>query len=634
VITAVTYRFDGQGYLRPGYNKIFVVPADGGSPRQLTFGQYHDRGPLSWSPDGRTLYFSANRSPKWETDTLDSEVHALETASGTITALTSRDGPDGQPSVSPDGSRIAYLGFDDRRLGYQNTILYVMNRDGSASRALTAGLDRSIDEAVWAADGRSLYVSYDEAGETRVARVGLDGSVRTVVDGLSGSSLDRPYSGGEFTIADDGSIAFTSGSAALPADIALFRGGKRTQLTRLNHVLRTTKRMGEVRKFTTPSSVDQRPVDTWITLPPNYVEGQRYPLILEIHGGPFQSYGPHFSTDNQLYAAAGYVVLSVNPRGSTSYGAEFANLIHHAYPGNDYGDLMSAVDDAIARGYADPERLFVTGGSGGGVLTSWIIGKTDRFKAAATQKPVIDWSTQALTSDIPNIVANYWFDALPWEKPEAYWARSPLSLVGNVKTPTLVVVGAEDFRTPVMEAEQYYRALQMEGVPTALVKVPGAGHGSIAVRPSQSGAKAKAILAWFEKYKNGMPAGEAARQQGSGDAAGGGCEPGAGLTLRLGDLARAHLLGNLRSTGLCFAAAVQRGKVEPLMRLDEVDFGAAGAGRISNAKLVERVGVALRRIGKPSLHHEVGRFQTGPHFKPPTASLSNAVFAQRVQRNG
>ena len=512
VITAVTYRFDGQGYLRPGYNKIFVVPAEGGSPRQLTFGKYHDRGPLSWSPDGRTLYFSANRSPEWETDTLDSEVHALDTVTGTLTALTSRDGPDGQPVVSPDGSRIAYLGFDDRRLGYQNTILYVMNRDGSAPRALTAGLDRSIDEAAWAADGRSLYVSYDEAGVTRVARVGMDGSVRTVVDGLSGSDLDRPYSGGEFSVADDGSLAFTSGTSALPSDISLFRGGERTQLTRLNHVLRTAKRMGEVRKFTTPSTVDQRPVDAWITLPPNYVEGQRYPLILEIHGGPFASYGPHFSTDNQLYAAAGYAVLSVNPRGSTSYGAEFANLIHHAYPGNDYDDLMSAVDGAIARGFADPDRLFVTGGSGGGVLTSWIVGKTDRFKAAATQKPVIDWSTEALTSDIPNIVANYWFDALPWEDPDAYWKRSPLSLVGNVKTPTLVVVGAEDFRTPVMEAEQYYRALQLEGVPTALVKVPGAGHGSIAARPSQSGAKARAILAWFEKYRNGMPAEPAAAQ--------------------------------------------------------------------------------------------------------------------------
>lgn len=506
VITAVTYRFDGQGYLRPGYNKIFVVPAEGGAPRQLTFGSYHDRGPLSWSRDGRTIYFSANRSPNWERETNESEIYALDADSGTVTALTRRVGPDDDPVVSPDGSKIAYVGFDDRRLGYQNNLLYVMNRDGSNPRVLTASLDRSVESPVWSADGRALYVSYDEKGETRVARVGLDGSVRTAAEGLSGASLDRPYTGGDFSVARDGSVAFTSGTATLPADVVLSRGGKRTQLTQLNQTLRATKRLGEVRKFTTPSTHDQRPIDAWITLPPSYVEGQRYPLILEIHGGPFAAYGPHFSTDNQLYAAAGYVVLSVNPRGSTSYGAEFANLIHHAYPGNDYDDLMSAVDGAIAQGYADPNRLFVTGGSGGGVLTSWIVGKTNRFKAAATQKPVIDWSTQALTSDIPTTVTRYWFDAMPWEKPEEYWRRSPLSLVGNVKTPTLVVVGSEDYRTPVMESEQYYRALQLVGVPTALVKVPGASHSGLAGRPSQSGAKAKAILAWFEKYKNGAPA--------------------------------------------------------------------------------------------------------------------------------
>ncbi|HEY1146000.1 MAG TPA: prolyl oligopeptidase family serine peptidase, partial [Allosphingosinicella sp.] len=209
---------------------------------------------------------------------------------------------------------------------------------------------------------------------------------------------------------------------------------------------------------------------------------------------------------NQLYAAAGYAVLSVNPRGSTSYGEDFANQIDQAYPGRDYDDLMSAVDAAIAQGFVDPNRLFVTGGSGGGVLTAWIVGKTDRFKAAASQKPVIDWASFVLTSDGSNYYSPYWFAKHPWEDPQGYWARSPLSLVGNVKTPTLVVVGSEDYRTPVSESEQYYTALQLVGVPTALVKVPGASHGGIAARPSQSGAKAGAILAWFAKYKDGLPA--------------------------------------------------------------------------------------------------------------------------------
>jgi dipeptidyl aminopeptidase/acylaminoacyl peptidase len=260
-----------------------------------------------------------------------------------------------------------------------------------------------------------------------------------------------------------------------------------------------------VRPIETASSFDGRPVQAWLTLPPGHAEGQRHPLILEIHGGPFAAYGPHFSTDNQLYAAAGYAVLSVNPRGSTSYGAEFANLIHHAYPGNDYDDLISAVDAAIAQGVVDPEQLYVTGGSGGGVLTAWIIGKTNRFRAAAVQKPVIDWSSFALTADNPAYFSRYWFGAYPWEDPEAFWRRSPLSLVGNVQTPTLVVVGSEDYRTPVSESEQYYTALQLRDVPTALVKVPGASHGGIAARPSQSGAKAAAILAWFERYRDGAP---------------------------------------------------------------------------------------------------------------------------------
>ena len=505
IYTAVTYRTDEAGYLKPGHSHIFLVSADGGAPRQLTFGAVNDNGPLSWSPDGGTIYFSGNRDPDWEREPVDTEVYALDLSSGSVSAVTQREGPDASPVVSPDGRWIAYTGFDDQKLGYHNSMLYVMDRQGGGRRELTRGLDRSVGSPVWAADSRSIYVDYDDEGETKIARVSLDGSIRTVAEGLSGAALDRPYTGGSFTVSDGGAIAMTSGSARRPADIALVRGGDKRRLTSLNSELLDHKRLGEVRKIQA-TSFDGRTVDGWLTLPPTYSEGARVPLILEIHGGPFAAYGPHFATDNQLYAAAGYAVLSVNPRGSTSYGADFANQIHHSYPGRDYDDLMAAVDLAIAQGVADPDRLFVTGGSGGGVLTSWIIGKTDRFKAAATQKPVIDWSSFALTADSPFFFSRYWFGKLPWEDPESFWRRSPLSLVGNVTTPTLVVVGSEDYRTPVSEAEQYYTALQLEGVPTALVKVPGASHGGIAARPSQSGAKAAAILAWFDRYKNGRPA--------------------------------------------------------------------------------------------------------------------------------
>jgi dipeptidyl aminopeptidase/acylaminoacyl peptidase len=502
VHSTVTYRTDEEGYLKPGFSHIFLVSADGGAPRQLSFGSVHHNGPLSWTPDGRRILFSSNRTAEWEREPLDTEVHSLDVAGGTIRALTDRRGPDAQPAVSPDGRLVAYTGFDDKRLGYQNDLLYVMDLEGGGRRALTGSLDRAVEALKWAPDSRSIFISYDDRGTRKVARVGLDGSIRTVAEGLSGPALDRPYTGGTFSVARDGSIAAMSGSAQRPPDVALFRGGSKRQLTRLNAELLDGKRLGEVRRLTA-RSFDNREIESWLTLPPNWTEGQRVPLILEIHGGPFAAYGPHFATDNQLYASAGYAVLSVNPRGSTSYGEEFANLIHHAYPGNDYDDLMASVDAAIAGGYVDSERLFVTGGSGGGVLTSWIVGKTDRFKAAATQKPVIDWASFALTADVPAFFARYWFGKYPWEDPQAYWARSPLSLVGNVKTPTLVVVGSEDFRTPVSEAEQYYTALQLRGVPTALVKVPGASHGTIAGRPSHAAAKAAAILAWFKRYEKG-----------------------------------------------------------------------------------------------------------------------------------
>ncbi|MEH0199009.1 S9 family peptidase [Caulobacter sp. CCNWLY153] len=504
VETRVTFRGDGEGTLKAGFSKIYTVSAEGGAPRQLTFGKFDDRGPLSFTKDGRYLLFSANRAEGWERNPAEAEIWRLTLADGALKALTTRVGPDANPVVSPDGRQVAYVGYDDaRRRGYENTRLYVMDIDGGNSRVLTGDLDRSIDNPVWSADGRSLYVSYDENGSVRVARVGAaSGGVETVVAGLTGAGLDRPYSGGAFSVARDGTVAFTQGSTSRPSDIAVARkGSEAKRLTALNADLLGAKTLGKVEPLPVKSSFDGKDIGAWIVTPPNFDPARKYPLILEIHGGPFSAYGPSFSTDNQLYAAAGYVVVYANPRGSTSYGEAFANEIDRNYPSHDYDDLMSAVDAAVAKGFVDSDRLYVTGGSGGGALTAWIVGKTNRFAAAATQKPVINWSSQVLTTDAYSFMASYWFGKMPWEDPQGYWARSPLSLVGNVKTPTLVVVGDQDLRTPVAESEQYYQALQLRGVPTALVKVPGASHGGLAVRPSQSAAKASAILAWFEKFQ-------------------------------------------------------------------------------------------------------------------------------------
>ena len=496
VIDRVTYRADGGGYARPGYDHIFVVSADGGAARQVTYGNWDDTGPLSWSPDGRTIVFSANRRPDWEREANNSEVYAVDVAGGNVTPLTARNGPDHAPMLSPDGRHIAYLGYDDVNRSYEDDELYVMNADGSGVRSLTAALDRSIDAVFWAGNNQ-LYVAYDDHGSKRVARVGLDGSLRMVADGLvPGTHYDRPYTGGDFSVSAGGKAAYTCGTTAAPADLCV--DGRK--LTDLNGNWLSAKALAPVRKLPV-TAPDGRAIDAWLVTPPGLQPGQRAPLILEIHGGPNAAYGPAFSTDYQLYAAHGYAVLYTNPRGSTSYGEAFANLIDRAYPGTDYDDLIASVDAAIADGVADPNNLFVTGGSGGGVLTAWIVGKTDRFKAAATQKPVINWISEALTMDQTTFTSRYWFDRKPWEDPMSYWNRSPLSLVGNVRTPTLVVVGAEDYRTPVSEAEQYYAALQIRGVPTALVKVPGASHNGLAARPSQSAAKAAAILAWFDRYR-------------------------------------------------------------------------------------------------------------------------------------
>ena len=500
IIDKVTYRNDGGGYVKPGFDHIFVVDASGGAPRQLTFGEYPDAGPLAWTPDGRQILFSTVRKGDWQREVFDSDIYALDIASGRIDPLTDRKGPDTSPAISPDGRQIAYLGNDDVGKGFDQSRLYVMNRDGSGKRQVAAGLDRSIDQIEWARDGRSLFAAYEENGGKRVSRIGLDGRVSNVATGLVDSAFDRPYAGGGFSVSTNGVVAFSTGDPHSPADLAVASGGATRKLTHLNDNWIGAKRLGEVRELAV-TAPDGGKVPSWLVLPPNYQQGQRVPLILEIHGGPYASYGPQFATDMQLYAAAGYAVLYTNPRGSTGYGQAFADEIDNSYPDSDTADLMAAVDAAIAAGIADPDNLFVTGGSGGGVLTSWLIGKSDRFRAAATQKPVINWTSMVLTADGVPFFARYWMKKMPWEDPQGYWARSPLSLVGNVKTPTLVVVGAEDYRTPVSESEQYYAALQLKGVPTALVKVPGASHGGIAARPSQSAAKAAAIIAWFDKYR-------------------------------------------------------------------------------------------------------------------------------------
>ncbi|WP_246164273.1 S9 family peptidase [Xanthovirga aplysinae] len=499
-ITDMNYRGDGQGYLESGNMQLFTLPIEGGTPRQLTFTEFDHDAPI-WSIDNQHLYFSANYHKEEELTPLDDEIYQLAVNDGSIKALTKRYGPDFDPVLSPNGKKIAYLGFDDKHKGYQIKRLNVMDIDGNNSILISKGFDRDIQNIAWASDGKGLYFQYDDKGDTKLAFISLSGKVSVITENLGGLSLGRPYNAASFSLSNNNRFAFTLGGTNHPADLGVSDSKKSRRLTALNDDLFSFRNLANVEEIWWESSYDQRKIQGWVVTPPNFDPSKKYPMILEIHGGPFASYGSVYSFELQAFAAAGYVVLYANPRGSSGYGEEFGNLIHHDYPNHDYDDLMSGVDAVIKKGFVDEKNLFVTGGSGGGVLTAWIVGKTNRFKAAVVAKPVINWYSFVLYADAPSFFSKYWFPNKPWEDPTNYLKRSPLSYVGNVKTPTMLLTGEEDFRTPIAESEQFYAALKLENVETAMVRIPGASHG-IANRPSNLIAKIASILAWFEKYKN------------------------------------------------------------------------------------------------------------------------------------
>ncbi len=501
VIDAVRYQSDGRGILSPGYTQIFIIPSDGGTPRQITHGNFNHGGPLSWSPDSTKILFSSNRHEDWELETSESDIFAVSIDDGFVTQITDDPGSERTPVYSPNGEMIAFTKQSNARVMFKNTYLAIMNADGSGEKILTPDLDRPASNIKWAKSGDHIYFQYDDHAVRKVAQVDLEGNMEVLAEGLSGTSLGRPYLSGGYNISENGFLAFTYGTSQRPANIAIMQNGEINILTHLNEDFLSHKDLGEVHEIIYNSSHDGQEIQGWYMTPPDFDPNQKYPLILEIHGGPSLAYGPGFSAEFQRFAAEGYVVFYDNHRGSASYGEKFSMLLHNKYSSvDDFSDHNSGVDAMIDLGFIDEDNLFITGGSAGGIAAAYAIGLTDRFNAAGVIKPIVNWLSKSLYADSSIGQLHNQFPGYPWEHVEHFWKRSPMSLVGNVRTPTLLMTGEEDRRTPIAEIEQYYQALKLLRVDTVMVRVPGSPHG-IAGRPSRLNAKVDNILAWFEKYK-------------------------------------------------------------------------------------------------------------------------------------
>ncbi|NNL08729.1 MAG: S9 family peptidase [Croceitalea sp.] len=501
----VYHEADGRGYIDPGFNHIFTIPANGGAPRQLTSGNWQHRGTLSWANNGAKIYFSANRSDDWEYDFRNSEIYAVAVQSGEIVALTDRQGPDSNPQVSPDGQYIAYVGYEDKVQAYQVRSLQLMNIDGSNKRTISNDLDRSVSGITWDAKSQGLYFNYDDKGNGKIGHITLKGKVTKLADNRGGTTLGRPYGSGSMSISKNGTIAYTHSRPEHPADLAIIQSKAKTpkRITNLNAALLDFRTLGKVEEVWYKSSFDGRDIQGWVVYPPDYDANKKYPFMVENHGGPILNYGDRFSIEMQLYASAGYVVFYPNARGSTSYGEAFGNLLYNNYPGQDYDDVMDGVDHCLKMGIAHEDQLFVTGGSAGGIMSAWMIGKNNRFEAAVVAKPVMNWISKTLVADNYFGYANSRYPGQPWENFEGYWKFSPLSLVGNIQTPTMVMVGMNDLRTPPSEAKQLYHALKLRKIETVLVEIPGASHG-IASKPSNLITKIAHTVAWFDKYRTDL----------------------------------------------------------------------------------------------------------------------------------
>ncbi|TPE61389.1 S9 family peptidase [Sandaracinobacter neustonicus] len=508
IISDLFWRADGAGEIKPGATHLFVADAATGTITQLTTGdtdKVNDDGGLAWTGDGRALIAPFTADPINGPREIDLYLYEAKVGEGgkvwPPVQLTNRPGSEYDPAVSPDGKTVAFLGSPASDQFYDMPELWTTGvTPGSPITHVSKALDRPVASMDWAADSRSLAILYNDEGTQRIARIdAATGATSILVPSVGGTRLYLPSSGGQASCVKQ-ICAFTSPLTDRPAGLGIASATTQTDSLDFNAAWAATRKAARIEALEVASRADGKRVQGWIAFPPDFDPKKRYPVILDIHGGPNSDYGPFFSVTHSLYAAAGYLVLYTNPRGSIGYGNAFANAITNAYPGQDHDDLMTMVDVLAKRPYADARNLFIGGGSGGGVLTLWAIGKEpDKFRAAVALRPVVDWTNQVTTSDGTSYFMKHWMGATPWEKPELYFNRSVFSLAGQIKTPTLLITGENDYRTPIAQTEQMFGALKLRGVEAEMIRLPGAGHGM--GRPSQWLQSVLAPIDWFNQRK-------------------------------------------------------------------------------------------------------------------------------------
>ncbi len=493
MVTETHYRMDRQGFYKEGETHLFTVPADGGTPRRITSGAWSVGSGLDWMPDGSALVFSGLTEEEPEEDGYrQSYIYAVDLGTRNVEQIIADKGQWSAPKVSPNGRNVVFTGFPFTLQTYHASELYTATIDGDRMRKISGDLDRDVGQIHWSGDSRLVYFTAGDRGTRNVFSADLNGRVSQVTSGTHMLSVSSMIEGG---------IAVgTLTSPQKPADVVRIdfgNNGRIEQLTVVNEDILADKKLGDVEEIWY-TSTDDTQVQGWIVKPPDFDPSQEYPLILHIHGGPHGMYNVGFSYAYQNYAANGYVVLYTNPRGSTGYGTDFGNAIDNGYPSVDHEDLMAGVDAMIDRGYVNEARMYVTGCSGGGVLSSWAIGQTDRFAAAAVRCPVTNWMSFAGTADIVQW-AYHRFDGYFWENPDKWLEHSPLMHVGKVKTPVLLMTGELDLRTPMSQTEEYYAALKVLGVPSVMLRFNEEYHGTSS-KPSNFLRTQLYIMDWFQKY--------------------------------------------------------------------------------------------------------------------------------------